>query len=203
MSPRKPVQLPLQFRRRGGARPGAGRPRRKGGVSHLARAKFERRTPVHATLRVTRAVASLRGAACFAAVERTLEAAKDRLGVRVVHFAVLGNHLHLIVEADGSAALSRGMQGMTIRLAKALNLALRRRGRVFADHYHSRPLKTPSEVANAVRYVLNNAAQHFPEVAAGVDPFTSGARPDLAAPARTWLLRVGWRRARPRRRAPG
>ena len=137
---------------------------------------------------------------CFAAIERALLVARDRLGVRVMHFAVLGNHLHRIVEADSSAALSRGMQGLTIRMAKALNVALKRSGTVFADHYHSRLLATPTEVANAVRYVRENAAHHFPASAGGEDPFTSGARPDLAAPARTWLLTVGWTRAR--RRAP-
>ena len=151
---------------------------------------------MHATLRVSRSVPSLRGKTAFAAVERALKVAKDRLGVRVVHFAVLGNHLHLIVEADHSVALSRGMQGMTIRLAKALNAALRRRGPVFADHYHSRLLRTPNEVANAVRYVRTNAEHHFPELGAGKDAFGSDARPDLAAPPRTWLLTIGWTRAR-------
>ncbi len=150
---------------------------------------------MHATLRVRSSVRSLRGNRSFAAVERALLVARDRLGVRVVHFAVLGNHLHLIVEADSSAALSRGMQGLTIRLAKALNAALRRSGAVFADHYHARVLATPTEVANAVGYVRDNAAHHFPEHAGGVDPFTSDARPELAAPARTWLLTVGWTRA--------
>ena len=33
----------------------------------------------------------------------------------------MGNHLHLIVEADGNEALSRAMQGLCIRIAKALN----------------------------------------------------------------------------------
>ena len=41
-------------------------------------------------------------------------------GLRIVQFSVQGNHLHLIVEADSSTALSRGMQGLCIRLAKAL-----------------------------------------------------------------------------------
>jgi putative transposase len=197
-------QLPLQFTRRGGPRPGAGRPRKKdAGVSHLARPAFQRRTPVHATLRVGGAVPSLRGARCFAAVEKALAAARDRLGVRVVHFAVLCNHLHLIVEADGSESLSRGMQGLTIRLARALNSALERRGRVFADHYHSRLLRTPTEVANAIRYVRENFAHHFPELQHRVDPFSSAARPDLAAPPRTWLLTIGWQRARHRPHSPG
>ena len=199
MARRVAPQLPLQFTRRGGPRPGAGRPRKKdAGVSHLARPKFQRRAPVHATLRVLPTVPGLRGGPCFGAIERALRVARDRLGMRVVHFAVLGNHLHLIVEADSSAALSRGMQGLSIRLAKALNARLRRRGAVFADHYHARVLGAPREVANAIRYVRDNFAHHYPELQHEVDPFSSGARPDLAARPRTWLLCVGWSRARPR-----
>jgi putative transposase len=41
--------------------------------------------------------------------------------MRLVEFTVLSNHLHLIVEADNSTELSRGMQGLCVRLARALN----------------------------------------------------------------------------------
>src|SRR2546425_4555483 len=37
------------------------------------------------------------------------------------HFSVQGNHLHLLVEAEGAESLSRGMQGLTIRIARAIN----------------------------------------------------------------------------------
>jgi hypothetical protein len=49
---------------------------------------------------------------------------------------------------------------------------------------------------NAIRYVLDNAAHHFG--ALGVDPFSSSAPEGRAvvARARSWLLTVGWRRAR-------
>ena len=72
-------------------------------------------------------------------------------------------------------------------------------GRAFAAaRDHARVLATPTEVANAIRYVRENFAHHFPELTHAIDPFSSGARPDLAADPRTWLLRIGWTRARPR-----
>jgi REP element-mobilizing transposase RayT len=43
---------------------------------------------------------------------------------RVVHFSVQSNHLHLIVEASDKDSLSRGMQGLTVRMARAVNRAL-------------------------------------------------------------------------------
>ena len=37
--------------------------------------------------------------------------------------------------------------------ARAVNRVLERRGKVFADRYHSHVLRSPREVANAVKYV--------------------------------------------------
>ena len=125
--------------------------------------------------------------------------------MRLIEFTVQGNHLHLVVEADTSAALSRGMQGLAIRIARALNSMMVRRGRVFADHYHARLLHTPTQLARALAYVLGNDAHHFG--GRGVDPFASAA---LALPLRvrtleapeTWLVRAGWRRAKAAPEAP-
>ena len=44
---------------------------------------------------------------------------------------VLGNHVHFIVEADSAEALSHGMQGLSIRIAKALNAVMGCAGSVF------------------------------------------------------------------------
>jgi hypothetical protein len=78
-----------------------------------------------------------------------------------------------------------------------------RKGTVFADHYHSRILRSPTEVANALAYVLMNFLHHFPGEAARFaedvrDQFSSawrepGKDPPVVA-GRSWLLTVGWRR---------
>jgi REP element-mobilizing transposase RayT len=192
-------QMQLGFRPHGGRRKGAGRPPNgdEAMVSHLARPRFKKATPVHVTLRVNGSVPSLRGSRRFAIVRRCFADARGNLGLRLVEFSVLSNHLHLIVEADDNRALSRGMQGLNIRLAKALNKWLNRSGRVFADHYHSRLLLTPTEVANAIGYVLNNAAHHY-GYAPGVDCCTSTSRELrllLSFPI-GWLLTSGVWRAR-------
>jgi len=136
------------------------------------------------------------------AVESALRDARERLGVRIIHYSIQGNHLHLIVEAESPAALSRGMQGLCIRLAKRLNAVANRHGGVFADRYHAHPLKTPRETKRAVRYVLTNYRHHALEYlpAGWTDPLASErfaqARPPEDAPVvapSVWLLRVGWR----------
>jgi hypothetical protein len=52
------------------------------------------------------------------------------------------------------------MKGMLVRLARALNAVWCRRGRVFADRFHSHALRTPKEVRAALVYVLLNARRH-------------------------------------------
>ena len=58
------------------------------------------------------------------------------------------------------ARLEVGMQGLAIRIARGLNRLWGRKGKVFADRYHDRVLRTPREVRNALAYVLNNARRH-------------------------------------------
>jgi putative transposase len=196
-SPQLDLRLPL----RGGRRKGAGRKPngRRALVSHAARPKFDRPTAVHVTMRVREEVWNLRSRRAFRRLREALAAAWGRFGLRIVQFSVQGNHVHLIVEANDDQALSRGMQGLAIRIARALNRMMRRSGRVLADHFFSRILKTPTEVVSAIRYVLGNHAHHFGAV--GIDPFSSAAlsaadRHAVLAPPVGWLLRIGWRRAR-------
>src|SRR5438128_10143214 len=86
----------------------------------------------------------------------------SRGGLRVLHFSVQRDHLHLLVEAVDGCVLSRGLQGLAIRIAKAVNRVLGRRGRVFSDRFHAHALRTPREVRNALVYVLQNWAKHTP-----------------------------------------
>lgn len=84
----------------------------------------------------------------------------ERAGFRLVHHAVQSNHAHLLVEARNRSSLSRGIGGLATRIARRLNRLWGRTGGIFADRYHDRILRTPREVRNALRYVLNNARKH-------------------------------------------
>src|SRR5262249_19572340 len=125
---------------------------------------------------------------------------------RVLHYSVQADHLHLLVEADEPHMLSRGIQGLAIRAAKAVNRVLHRNGRVWGERFHARALATPREVRNALVYVLNNWRKHVP-CARGFDPCSSSSsfegwrekanqrvQPPVVATPRTWLAAVGWRR---------
>jgi len=165
-------------------------------MSRLRREQFPARHPVHVTLRTLFGAGYLRGARLYRAVEEAIRECQERFGMRVVHFSVQGNHLHLLVEAEGAQSLSQGMQGLSVRIARAVNRVAGRRGKVFADRYHAHVLRSPREVANALHYVLQNFRHHLrPDVApTGIDPCSSAiwigrASAELPVrPARTWLL---------------
>ena len=197
----------------GGWRPGGGRPRVKGAVSHRRREVLKVRTPLHVTVRCGEGVQRLRRWKVARVLSRAFRAGCVQEGFRLCHFSVQGNHIHLIVEADEAAALSGGMKAWTIRVARAINRALGRAGKVFPDRYHAVTLRTPWQVRAALCYVLQNARRHGLDVPVGApDPFSSawwftgwsherwraGLGPPPEGPtvvaAEGWLLRVGWRR---------
>ena len=212
-------------------KPRRGRPRltdaerraRGSPVPRAARPGIKARNPLHVTLRARREVASLRSKGRFVRMRGAIRAGADRFGMRVVEFAVMHDHVHLVVEAYDKQALSRGMQGLVIRLARAINRG-ERRGKVFRDRYHAVVLDSPRRVRNALAYVMLNGRRHDGKhgpvgPARWIDPFSTGywfdgwasdvtvlkraaerqvdfpTEPPVAAP-RTWLLGVGWRRAR-------
>ena len=150
-------------------------------------------------MRIRRAVWNLRTHRCFRALRRAFERGCRRFGFRLVHFSVQGNHMHFIVEAPDTVALGRAMKGLEVRMARALNKVMQRRGTVFADRYHSHLLRSPREASHAVRYVLENWVVHARRegwsVPAGVDPYCSAAfherGPPLVAEPLWWMLRVG------------
>jgi REP element-mobilizing transposase RayT len=211
-------QLGLPLRpafRWGGRREGAGRKRGLGPRDpRRRRPALAARHPALVTLKVRRGLPSLRSVVLVRELERRLREIRERSGFRLVHYSIQADHVHALVEADSRDALSRGMKALGSRVARAANRVFRRRGAVLAARFHMRVLRTPREVRNALAYALLNARRHAAKLGRAVaafptiDPASSGAwfdgwsdrapqPPERAGPvavARTWLLRVGWRR---------
>ncbi|HJZ83904.1 MAG TPA: transposase [Polyangia bacterium] len=153
---------------------------------------------MHVTLRVAEHVWNLRSRRSFAVLAPALAEGMDRFGMRLLKFSVQGNHIHLLVESGDRKALGRAIKGLSVRIARGLNALMERHGRVLADRYHARVLRTPAEVRNAIHYVEKNARKHAAQwgerlPSSWVDPYSSESPAlgfDLPRPA-TWLLRVG------------
>ena len=192
----------------GGRRRGAGRKRRalRPQVPHCRRVVFRHKLPVHVTVRLAAGLCDLRSKKGFAALSGAFAKGRLRFGFQLVNFSVQGNHLHLIVEAENEQSLTRGMKGLNVRMARALNKIMGRTGRVFADRYHARILQSPTEVQRALRYVHFNYHKHMHGSGHYVpwsyrDPLSTAVpHPELVTPPRTWLLIHGPSHT-PRRRA--
>jgi putative transposase len=201
-------QHELTFGGRGGKRPGAGRPKTNAEAeSHARRAPLSARHPVHVTWRVRQGLPRLRNGAAFRALRRAFAGGCERPGFRLVHFSVQGNHVHLIAEGDDRRSFVRGIRGLGVRVARALNRLWRRRGAVLGDRPHEHVLRTPLEVRRALVYVLQNARKHGAWRKPSPDPLSSGpwfdgwrgtlavrVLPSPVTIASSWLLRIGWSR---------
>ena len=190
--------------RRGGKRPGAGRPPKgeRAGSPHKRRKAFKASNPIHVVLRacpeVVQALATLRVAAVYRAVRAATIVMGTHEDARIVHLSIQRTHVHLLVEANDRLALARGMKAFQISAAKQINRLLvvegkRRRGQVFADRYHAEVVTSPRYARHVLSYVMNNWRKHREDreaVAQGwrVDPYS------------TAVLFDGWRELGDRQR---
>jgi len=117
---------------------------------------------------------SLRTQFVFPTLRKALaDTTRARADFRITQFSVQGDHVHLVVEADSKQALSRGMQGLAIRIARRVNGLVSRSGKLWADRFFSRALTSPRSVRNALAYVLNNFRKHRASGGAQIDPYSS------------------------------
>lgn len=112
------------------------------------------------------------------------------------------------------------MQRLAARIARMVNLAVGRRGKMWRERYHRRDLASPTQLENALVYVLFNSRKHAKRTQQkarlrAIDGFSSGpwfegwasdtfaeyvrqhrdrAGPRPTVPATTWIARVGWKR---------
>jgi REP element-mobilizing transposase RayT len=173
---------------------------------------------MHITVRLVDGLPRLRRRRGYQIVRRAVGLANRFDGARICEISIQQNHLHLMVEAQSSGALTRTMRSFGITVAKQLNARYGRRGRVLDDRYHVVTLRTQAQVRAALLYVLANWRKHGEDhdpagVRRKTDRFSSGPYftgwtepidlttppfpedgPLPVRPPASWLLRVGWKR---------
>jgi REP element-mobilizing transposase RayT len=210
---KKPRQLAFEILSHGGKRKGAGRKKsRTNEPSHACRPRIDGKTPLMLTIKCAESTPCLRSPKFMRWFEKIIKNASAK-GLRITQFAIERNHLHLIAEADSNGALKKGMQSLIASLKWALREIFNYRGRILRGRFHALICKTPTEVRNALRYVLFNHAKHC-EMNPFIDDYSSAADfADVSALAanirpksgrwkirleepRSWLQRIGWKRVR-------
>jgi len=215
---RKPEQLTFKkVNGWGGKRRGAGRPNESGTVNHMGREEVNFKKPLHLTLRLKDEVRiNLRSSEMLECFKECAEKAKTA-GLRVIHFSVQSNHIHILAECRDNPTLSKGMKSLGCRLGKAIRQRCGGRGSVFKGRFHLHVLKTPREAKNGLGYVLLNQSKHQGLIpyndrysSAGyfyewkkllgrkVGPILSDWRkrdrplPSYLSAPKSWLAREGW-----------
>jgi REP element-mobilizing transposase RayT len=148
----KQLTLNIFKGKRGGRRPHAGRKRiHSKGVSHEKRERVRLFTPLHINFKYKLTVKNKEG---LKALHKAIRNARMH-GLRIIHFSLQHNHVHLIVAAANNMTLTKGMRSLTITMAKMIG-----KGRIQIQRYHLHILKTRREAKNAIHYVLFNERKH-------------------------------------------
>ncbi|MBX3230997.1 MAG: hypothetical protein KIT84_36670 [Labilithrix sp.] len=135
------------------------RPERVGMLPHVARPEHVEGHPVHVSMKRVRLGPNLRAQRVHLAIVEQIARAVKR-GIKVVHYSIQEDHLHLMVEGASKQDLARGLKLLFSRIAFAVNRVARRHGSLFRERHHRRALTTPTEVRNALVYILFNARKH-------------------------------------------
>lgn len=161
----KQIELNIYKGKWGGRRPGSGRQRKKSkGVSHSVRERVTAKNPLHINFKFR---THIRNKDSLRVLKRAIKNAGTH-GLRVVHFSMQSNHIHLIVESTSNEVLTRGMRSLTITFAKGL-----KKGSIQIERYHLHVLRSLKETKNAVHYVLFNQQKHSNLKTAYMDEYSS------------------------------
>jgi len=179
----KQLKLNVYKGKRGGRRPGSGRKRiHSKGVSHQRRERVTTKQALHVNFKVR---TSIRNKECLQILKRSIQNARSH-GLRVLHFSLESNHIHLILEASNNTVLTKGMRSLTITFAKGVE-----KGRIQIERYHLHVLRTLRETKNAIHYVLFNHQKHKGLKTAHVSAYSSlGLIEDLRSLAKSANMTV-------------
>ena len=140
---------------------------------------------------------------------------------RIAQISLERGHMHLVIEAESTEAMGKGMQAFLVSAAKWLNATVeregeRRIGKVFPARYHAAVIGSPTQARNVLRYCLSNwlhqgrhdgvdeqfwtvdwywSAPTFRGWKEGLVSIPKGYDPLPVREPRGWLLREGWKQA--------
>ena len=151
---------------------GAGRPAINDiGIRHIKRPKISRLTTLHLTIKVRSNKADIKSKKILKALHHAIKRARLKK-LRVIHYTLEYNHLHLLIECADHKVLHQGMQALGISLSKAINRLKQLKGSVYKHRYHFRKLGPGRELKNALQYIFNNGKKHK-RTTSIIDPYNS------------------------------
>ncbi len=189
-------------------------------MAHGSRPEMKKGEVAHVTVKLVAGLPSLREGEALEVVRNAIGRVNRGGRIRIVEYSIQSNHLHLIVEAENSADLSRGMASLNTGLGMRLNRIWDRvgQGSVFVERFHLVLIRSPRQMRNTLNYVLRNDVHHGLNLRT-LDPCSSApaftgwrqlqspkartqrlaaAKTCVAATPQTWLLQTGWKKVKGR-----
>lgn len=129
------------------------------GIRHTQRPIIKKPTPLHLTIKVRSNKADIQNKVILKALHRAIMRGRLK-GLKVLHYALEYNHVHLLIEADNNKILHIGMQAFGITIAKAINKIKRVIGAVYKHRYHFRQISSLRDFRNVLNYIFSNGIKH-------------------------------------------
>lgn len=141
------------------------------GIRHISRPKLQRPSSLHLTIKVRENKADIQNKKILKALHHAIKRARLK-NLKVIHYTLEYNHVHLLVESSDNKILHQGMQALGISLSKAINRIKRLKGGVYKHRYHFRQISSPRELKNVLHYIFHNGIKHH-RTKSIIDPFNS------------------------------
>ena len=141
----------------------AGRPAiQDRGIRHTKREVIFRPSPTHLTIKLNKA--DIQNKFILKGLRHAIMRARLQ-GLRIVHYSLEYNHVHIYAEVTDNLSLAKGMKALGVSLVKIS-------GSCYKTRYHLRILRSASEVKNVLNYILKNGIKHR-RTKSVIDPYNS------------------------------
>ena len=151
---------------------GAGRPALNDiGIRHVKRPKISKLTALHLTIKVRSNKADIKSKSILKALHHAIKRARLKK-LKIIHYTLEYNHLHVLVECHNNKILHQGMQAFGISLSKAINRIKRLKGAVYKHRYHFRKCTSRRDYKNVLHYIFANGVKHK-RTSSYIDPYNS------------------------------
>jgi len=154
---KKQLNLNFHLGTHGGRRPNCGRKRiHSNSCSHKTRETIKYNYPLHINFKYKTQIRYQQ----FIEIFKKAISNSQKHGMRLIHYSIQFNHIHLIVESKDYIELTKSMRSLTATIVKLIQLQKKIKGNLQIGRYHLHILKTCREAENAFRYVILNELHH-------------------------------------------
>lgn len=150
----------------------AGRPAKwDRSIRHIRRERISKPTSLHLTIKVRENKADIKSKRILKSLHHAIMRARLKK-LKVIHYTLEYNHVHLLVEALDHKVMHQAMQALGISFSKAINKAKAAKGGVYKHRYHLRKLASSKELRNVLHYIFSNGVHHR-RTTSMLDPYNS------------------------------